>query len=48
MRDLMLMLRESLEERDIPHRTKIRSAIIDRWLEYYLQLLDNLQVTLSF
>lgn len=33
-RDLLLFLRETLNDQDIPHRTKLRSLIIEEWVEY--------------
>ncbi|KAJ6482790.1 ribonuclease H-like domain-containing protein [Mycena sanguinolenta] len=43
-RDLLLLLRESLQDNDIPHRTKVREAIIDAWILYYLDLQAQLQI----
>ncbi|KAJ7911863.1 hypothetical protein B0H13DRAFT_2327990 [Mycena leptocephala] len=42
-RDLLLLLRESLQDGDIPHRTKLRSLILDAGLKYY----DNLKQELK-
>jgi hypothetical protein len=44
-RDLLLMLRDTLQEQDIPHRTKIRSLIIDGWTAYYTELKAELGVS---
>lgn len=38
------MLRESLQDKDIPHRTKLRSLIIEYWLEYWHELKEALAV----
>jgi hypothetical protein len=38
------MLREGLRDRDIPHRTKIREAIIVAWKEYFASLKLELAV----
>lgn len=45
-RQLLLILREDLREEDIPHRDKIRSAIMKAWHAYYKVLKDELQVSL--
>lgn len=34
-RDLLLMLRESLQDGDVPHRTKLRTLIVESSLKYY-------------
>ncbi|KAJ6527825.1 hypothetical protein B0H19DRAFT_1275167 [Mycena capillaripes] len=34
-RDLWLLLRESLQDTEIPRRTKLRERIMDAWLKYY-------------
>ena len=44
-RDLRLMLRETLQDGEIPHRTKLHDLIIDAWLEYYHELKGELQVS---
>ncbi|KAJ7142792.1 hypothetical protein C8R44DRAFT_603245, partial [Mycena epipterygia] len=44
---LLLLLRESLHERDIPHHTKLRSLIIDQWREYYNALKRELSSALG-
>ncbi|KAJ7665623.1 hypothetical protein B0H14DRAFT_2658494, partial [Mycena olivaceomarginata] len=46
-RDLLLFLRETLRDEDVPHRTKIREAIIDAWILYYLDLQSQLQAALG-
>ncbi|KAJ7448703.1 hypothetical protein FB451DRAFT_1532285 [Mycena latifolia] len=42
-RDLLLLLRESLRDEDIPHRTKLRSLVLDAWLQYYDSLKKELK-----
>jgi hypothetical protein len=44
-RDLLLLLRESLQDTDIPHRTKIRTAIIAAWAAWYQTLKASLAVS---
>ncbi|KAJ7465958.1 hypothetical protein FB451DRAFT_1486159 [Mycena latifolia] len=44
-RDLLLLLRESLQDKDIPHRTKLCSLILDAWLKYYDSLKKELKVS---
>lgn len=44
-RDLLLLLRESLQDTDIPHRTKIRTAIIEAWAAWYQTLKASLAVS---
>ncbi|KAJ7362435.1 hypothetical protein DFH08DRAFT_950698 [Mycena albidolilacea] len=46
-RDLLLMLRESLQESDIPHRTKLRQRIIEAWIQYYKELKSELEQSLG-
>jgi hypothetical protein len=46
-RQLLLLLREDLREEDIPHRDKIRTAIMKAWYQYYKVLKDELQVSLD-
>ncbi|KAJ7045011.1 hypothetical protein C8F04DRAFT_1174003 [Mycena alexandri] len=43
-RDLLLLLRESLRDEEIPHRTKLRSLILDAWLKYYDSLKKELKM----
>lgn len=47
-RDLLLLLRESLQDGDIPHRTKLRSLILDAGLKYYDNLKQELKVCLFY
>ena len=44
-RALLLMLRETLKDQEIPHRTKLRSLIIEYWLEYWEDLKAALAVS---
>ena len=44
-RDLLLMLRDTLCEQDIPHRTKIQCLIIDAWTAYHFELKAELGVS---
>ncbi|KAJ7130448.1 hypothetical protein C8R44DRAFT_539216, partial [Mycena epipterygia] len=44
---LLLLLRESLQDKDIPHRTKLRSLILDAWLKYYNSLKKELKESLG-
>lgn len=44
-RDLLLLLRESLQDNDIPHRSTLRTRIMDAWLKYYNKLKAELQVS---
>ena len=44
-RDWLLQLRESLQDGDIPHRTKLRSLILEAWLKYYDKLKKELKVS---
>ncbi|KAJ6540667.1 hypothetical protein B0H19DRAFT_902815, partial [Mycena capillaripes] len=37
----------SLQEKDIPHRTKLRSLILDVWLKYYDSLKKELKESLG-
>jgi hypothetical protein len=44
-RQLLLFLREDLKEEDLPHRDKIRAAIMKAWYTYYKVLKEELQVS---
>jgi hypothetical protein len=44
-RDLLLLLREDLQDKDIPHRTKIRESIITAWKSWFLGLKSELAVS---
>jgi hypothetical protein len=46
--DLLRLLREDLREQDIPHRTKIREAIILAWKDYFVRLKRELAVSAIF
>lgn len=43
-RQLLLLLREQLQDKDIPHRTKIRESIIKSWEAYFKVLKAELAV----
>jgi hypothetical protein len=43
-RDLLLLLREDLKDSDIPHRTKVRQAIVEAWVIYINALKAELAV----
>lgn len=45
LRDLLLLLRDDLNEDDIPKRDKIHDAIISSWKAYYLSLKQDLKVS---
>ena len=47
-RDLLQLLCEDLREQDIPHRTKIREAIIVAWKDYFNGLKHELAVSATF
>jgi hypothetical protein len=46
-RDLLLLLRGDLEEKDIPHRTKVREAIITAWKSWFVGLKADLAVRVT-
>lgn len=46
-RNLLLLLREDLEEKDIPHRTKLREAIITAWQSWFTGLKRELAVSIA-
>jgi len=43
-RQLLLLLREDLQDKDIPRRTKIRESIIKTWHAYFKVLKEELAV----
>ena len=43
-RRLLLFLREDLQDKDIPHRTKIKTDIIQAWKDYFIVLKQDLAV----
>jgi hypothetical protein len=45
-RNLLLLMREDLKEKDIPHRTKIRESIIKSWESWFRTLKTELSVRL--
>jgi hypothetical protein len=44
LRALFLMLREELQDADIPHRTTIRKRVMEIFEDYLDQLADAMQV----
>jgi hypothetical protein len=46
-RDLLLLLQGDLEEKDIPHRTKVREAIITAWKSWFVGLKGDLAVRVT-
>lgn len=46
-RELLLILRESLRDSDIPHRTTLRNKIIETWRQYLIILRKDLEVSLN-
>jgi hypothetical protein len=46
-RDLLLLLRSELQEKDIPHRTKIRESIIKAWKAHFEILRKDLSAALG-
>jgi hypothetical protein len=45
-RQLLLLLQQDLEDKDIPRQTKVREAIIDAWQAYFNVLKIELAVSL--
>ena len=43
-RDLILLLRSDLDDKDIPHHTRIRESIIQSWEAYFKELKVDLGV----
>ena len=43
-RDLLLLLRDDLKDKDIPHCTKLREAIIKAWETWFTKLKADLAV----
>lgn len=46
-RHLLLFLRETLQNKDIPHRTTMRKAIMEEFQRYYKALVVDLKVQFS-
>jgi hypothetical protein len=44
-RELLLFLQETLQDKDIPHRTKIREAILEAWADAFQALKQELAVS---
>ena len=43
-RKLILLLREDIEDKDIPHRTKLCQLILDQFRTYFASLKEELAV----
>lgn len=43
-RNLLALFRETFRPEDLPHHTKVRSAIIEMWQSWFSQLKDQLKV----
>ena len=43
-RNLLLLLQEDLQEKDIPHQTKLREAIVTAWKSWFITLKCDLAV----
>ena len=48
LRQLLLLLREDMNDEDIPKRDKVHDAIISSWKAYYLSLKEDLKVSSHF
>ncbi|KAH9972298.1 hypothetical protein BGW80DRAFT_1173296 [Lactifluus volemus] len=48
LRAIFLMLRDDLQDKDIPHRTTIRNRILEVWDTYLETLANEMQVNLRF
>ena len=46
-RNLLLLLQDDLQEKDIPHRTKLCEAIITTWKSGFLTLKHDLVVSVT-
>ena len=46
-RDLLLLLREDLQDKDIPHRTKVRETVITAWKSWFTILKREFAVVLT-
>ena len=46
-RDLLLLLQGDLQEKDIPHRTKVHEAIITVWKSWFVSLKGELAVRVT-
>ena len=44
-RELLLCLRETLQDNEIPHRTRIRQAVLEAWAESFHELKEELAVS---
>lgn len=45
---MLLLLREDIDDDDIPRRDKIHDAVLKAWKDYYLSLKQDLKVFFSF
>ncbi|KZT25935.1 hypothetical protein NEOLEDRAFT_1199686, partial [Neolentinus lepideus HHB14362 ss-1] len=48
LRGIFLMLREELNDSDIPHRTTVRNRILEIWDEYLEELASEMEVSHAF
>jgi hypothetical protein len=46
-RDLLLMMKPDLADKDIPHRSKLRESIITAWESWFRILKKDLSVCVS-
>jgi hypothetical protein len=46
-RELLLFFNNDLNDDDLPHRTKIRTAVMEAWKSWFIDLKRDLQVSLS-
>ena len=44
-RELLLCLREMLQDNEIPHRTRIQQAVLEAWAESFHELKEELAVS---
>jgi hypothetical protein len=48
LRDLLLLLRDDMDDEEIPRRDKVHDAILQAWKGYYLSLKQDLKVGFYF
>jgi hypothetical protein len=46
--NLLLLLREDLEEKDIPHQTKLCETIVTAWKSWFVTLKSDLAVGVTY
>jgi hypothetical protein len=46
-RDLLLLLRGDMQDKDIPHRTKVRESVITAWKNWFTILKGELAVRMT-